>query len=386
MKKYKIVFISKESIGGTTTYLNQINLLNPKKFEKLLLLFKKEDIDQIEMRKEYLGYDYPKNDFGFSIPKLGIFIRNFCKLYLKVVKEKPDLILTRDQYSLVMGHLLKKVFFKKIVFVCQINNNLEKILESKTKLHAFVLKTFITLSLNNYDLLMYSSEDLKMFIQQKFKIRNKKAIVLFPAVDFKRIRKLAKQGLETLYEEHLLQKNSSFKIFSVGTLNFQKDFSTIIKAFSILRKKRADAELFIIGDGILKEELKREAKSLGVEKQTHFLGWKKNVFSYLKFADLFLFASNYEGLGVVLVEAMVMGIPVVVTDTPFGPSEILEKGKYGILVPIGNYKKMAEYAKLLIEDKKLREKYKRLGLKRTNDYNVELVIKKTENLFLSLLK
>ncbi len=129
-------------------------------------------------------------------------------------------------------------------------------------------------------------------------------------------------------------------ILGVGELCMRKDFSTLIRAFSILRKKM-DLRLVILGKGNMREELKRLANELKVGEFVDLAGFKKDPYPYMAHSKVFVLSSLWEGLGFVLIEALAMGTPVVSTDCPSGPREILKDGKYGPLVPIRSPEKMA---------------------------------------------
>lgn len=92
----------------------------------------------------------------------------------------------------------------------------------------------------------------------------------------------------------------------------------------------------ILGTGHLEQDLKKLCGRLGIEDRVAFIGQVDNPLSYMKQADLFVLSSAWEGFGNVLVEALYCGLPIVSTDCPSGPSEILENGKYGTLVPPSN--------------------------------------------------
>lgn len=130
-------------------------------------------------------------------------------------------------------------------------------------------------------------------------------------------------------------------IIGAGRLAQQKDFSTLIRAFVLLRKRR-EARLMIIGEGSDRAQLESLVQELGVEADVSMPGFVDNPYPYMKAASLFVLSSAWEGFGNVLVEAMACGTPVVSTDCPSGPSEILEDGKWGPLVPVGNATAMAD--------------------------------------------
>ncbi len=129
-------------------------------------------------------------------------------------------------------------------------------------------------------------------------------------------------------------------ILGVGELGARKGFSTLIEAFARLRKERP-CRLLILGRGRERERLLEQARTLGVEKDVDLPGFKENPFAYMRRADLFVLSSVYEGFGNVLVEAMALGTPVVSTDCPSGPGEVLEGGRHGPLVPVGDSEAMA---------------------------------------------
>lgn len=130
-------------------------------------------------------------------------------------------------------------------------------------------------------------------------------------------------------------------IVAIGRLHRQKDFPTLLTAFARLLERRR-ARLLVLGKGPLLPELLALARKLGVSGHVDFPGFVENPYAYLARARLFVLSSRHEGIGNVLIEAMACGCPVVSTDCPFGPSEILEGGRWGELVPVGNPVALAE--------------------------------------------
>jgi len=115
-----------------------------------------------------------------------------------------------------------------------------------------------------------------------------------------------------------------------------------------------------------------------------FAGWQKNIYKFLKYADLFILSSNYEGFPITILEAMASGVPVISTNSPTGPREILGNGKYGVLIKVGDYKKMAAMAVELLNNKPLRRHYRKIGLKRVRMFNTQK--KQYEALFSEILE
>lgn len=125
------------------------------------------------------------------------------------------------------------------------------------------------------------------------------------------------------------------KILTVGTLKSQKNHGLLLHAFSAIRRW-PNATLTIVGDGPLRLELQQLAARLGISARVNFAGFHVNPNPFYASADLFVLSSDYEGFANVIVEALAHGVPVVSTDCPSGPSEILHQGRYGRLVPVGD--------------------------------------------------
>jgi glycosyltransferase involved in cell wall biosynthesis len=129
-------------------------------------------------------------------------------------------------------------------------------------------------------------------------------------------------------------------ILAVGGFKPQKDFTTLFKAFAIARRERP-LRLMVLGEGKLRRELTDLAGELDISGDLEMPGFVDNPFQYMARASLLALSSIYEGLPTVLIEALACGCPVVSTDCPSGPAEILDHGRYGTLVPMKDEKALA---------------------------------------------
>jgi glycosyltransferase involved in cell wall biosynthesis len=129
-------------------------------------------------------------------------------------------------------------------------------------------------------------------------------------------------------------------ILGVGRLTPQKDFATLIKAFATVRKSRR-VRLVILGEGGERSALRELAVKLGVHDDVDLPGFQENPFPIMARAAVVVVASAWEGLSLVLIEAMACGTPVVSTNCFSGPAEVLDNGRFGPLVPVGNVFEMA---------------------------------------------
>lgn len=124
-------------------------------------------------------------------------------------------------------------------------------------------------------------------------------------------------------------------LLNVAQLRVQKDQATLLRAFAQVRKQRP-ARLLILGEGNQRGPLEALAQELGVADDVRLAGFVPNPLAYMRRAKLFVLSSAWEGLPTVLIEALACGSPIVSTDCPSGPAEILDHGRYGRLVPVGD--------------------------------------------------
>lgn len=124
-------------------------------------------------------------------------------------------------------------------------------------------------------------------------------------------------------------------ILGVGRLEPQKDFANLIRAFALVRQERP-ARLMILGEGGERQNLSNLVRELGLENDISMLGFVSNPFPYMAKSAILALSSAWEGFANILVEAMALGTPVVSTNCQSGPAEVLDAGKYGLLVQVGD--------------------------------------------------
>jgi glycosyltransferase involved in cell wall biosynthesis len=155
-------------------------------------------------------------------------------------------------------------------------------------------------------------------------------------------------------------------ILAVGRLTEQKDFATLLRAFKQVHAQRK-ARLLILGEGKLRKDLEDLANTLGIQEDVAMPGFVENPFHYMARASVLALSSQYEGLPGVLIQALACGCPVVSTDCPGGSREILEDGKIGTLVAVGDADGMA----LAILSQLDNPTSKDVLLRRAEDFSVE---------------
>ena len=166
-------------------------------------------------------------------------------------------------------------------------------------------------------------------------------------------------------------------ILAIGRMKKVKDFSTLLRAFARLLVQRP-ARLIVLGEGRLRPSLQSLAWELGIAERVDFPGFQENPYAFLAKADLFVLSSRHEALPTVLIEAMACGCPVVSTDCPSGPREILEDGRLGPLVPVGDTEALAKAMARVLDEPPSRD----LLRERASFFSVERAVERYERLLL----
>jgi glycosyltransferase involved in cell wall biosynthesis len=130
-------------------------------------------------------------------------------------------------------------------------------------------------------------------------------------------------------------------ILGIGRLEPQKNFLNLVTAFAQVRKIRP-AKLMILGEGSEREQIKARVHELGIADDVALPGFVQNPHAYTARAAVFVLSSIWEGLSNVLIEALAIGTPAIATDCNYGPSEVLDSGRYGELVPVGDSEALAQ--------------------------------------------
>lgn len=171
---------------------------------------------------------------------------------------------------------------------------------------------------------------------------------------------------------HELHKGN--EICAVGRLHEAKDFETLIKAIDIVKKTHSTICLHIYGQGPREESLRELVGNMRLNDNIIFEGFSKNVEKELQKYDIYVFSSKAEGMPNSLVEAMASGMACVATDCDYGPSDLIEDGVNGYLVPVGDFQTMAQRIIHLLENEEIRLKMMRAAEQIRKKYSEEKIV------------
>ena len=230
-----------------------------------------------------------------------------------------------------------------------------------------------TLSLRAYrlaDNVVACSQGAADNFSELFSVPREKTLPINNMIPCKRVERNASVALPPEHAS-LFDKPT---VVMVGRLETQKGYPYLIEAHAQLIDNGLSHNLVIIGEGSELSKLKAIVKERRVESSVYFLGFQTNPHRYMKRATVFALSSEFEGFGLVLAEALTCGVPVVATDCLSGPAEILDWGKYGLLVRPQDSSELAEALGRMLTEPDLRQRYADLAHERGLDFDETRVV------------
>ncbi len=284
-------------------------------------------------------------------------------------RERPDMLIVFLQTSIVITLLMLILFRIRVPICCS-----DRIILSKDILSfrfPVLNRLLVKLLYWRIDCYVAVSEEAKQDVISNFGIPAERILTIHNGVDHRLVRERAREPLSVA--ERAMFSPDTVTIITAGRLMEQKGHDILIKSFAIVRQRIA-SRLIILGEGEKRKELAALAQTLGIADDVFFNGWTDNPFKLIASADIFVLSSRYEGFPNALLEAMALGTPVVSTDCPSGPREILDGGRYGILVSVDDELARSEALLSLCLDPDLRGKFRELSRRRSAIYTLERML------------
>ena len=274
----------------------------------------------------------------WKLLKYTVTVRRLTK-YLR--KNNIHILLSTLALPNILSLIVKKYLFKDMKLIVRIANTHSKEMERDKKLDALraaLLGQIFTGLLPTADAIITNSQGSGRDIKTHIPTVSRLVQVIYNPVVSSQIALCAAESVSHPW----IDKQDYRIILAAHRLRPQKDTATLIRAFAKIFKVNPSSRLIILGDGIEKSRLKSLALQLKVDDVIDFIGHTSNPFAWMAKAHVFVLSSLFEGCPNALIEAMACGTPVVSTDCPNGPREILQEGKLGKLVPVGNHRKLAQ--------------------------------------------
>jgi len=261
-------------------------------------------------------------------------------------QERPQALLSSPAHANVIAVMARSLAGSSTRIVIREANTVSKIRAHTERFRERVVAWAIPWAYPFADDIVAVSDGVSTDLQQALDVDEEAITTIYNPTDIDELRRKAEKPVGHPW---LKEKNSRFPVLlGMGRLSEQKDFGTLIRALHKVRD-RYPARLIILGKGSQRKDLEDLAHSLGIGDAVSFPGFVDNPYAFLQRADVFVLSSAWEGMPNALIEAFVLGTLLVSTDCPSGPREILEDGKWGELVPVGDAHAMSEAIRRVIE-------------------------------------
>lgn len=351
-RKKSVMFILPDlNTGGAERIITTIsNHLPREKFSPSILLFKKEGA--------YL--DFLKNDVEIIDIQTNSIKLSLLPTLKMIWKRKPDIVFCGwGEIAAFLSPFIP--FFRKTKFIARETNVVSQHVTRKEIL-------FFYRFYNNFHQIITQSDDMTTDLLENFNIRKEKIVKINNPVDFDFINeKLAISEKPSAFDEEY--KN----VVAIGNLSARKGFDNLLKVFSHLKNEKI--KLHILGDGKDKDLLHQMKNDLGLENVV-FHGQQKNPYQFLKYADLFILSSRYEGFPNVLLEAGACGVYALANSCKGGINEIIQHKINGEISDITRYEEFAEKVKNILAENYQKEQIINAIQSR---FSKEIIMKKYED-------
>ena len=348
-------------------------------------------VELILIEKEHF-YDLPEDvQISYLTDKTSIK-GNFSKgMNVYKAANKLKEIVEKRNISVVQSHLVRASYINILAKIFGSGHKAQVVnhgLISYSKTRGIRGKANVVLSrliFKRADSIISISKVMRMELQKLFNIKGPdKHVMIYNPHNIDEILKHTEEEANFHFDP---QKRY---LISVGRLAQFKRLDVIIRSFQELKQQFPQLELLILGDGDERGNLETLRDELGLSTSIHFFGYQKNPFAFMARSEIYVMASEMEGLPNILIEAMICGLPVVAPDCQSGPRELLqpgeeiypqnltdiELGSYGILYPVANQDLLTQAVRLLLTDTQLYDQFIEAGRERAEQFRSNHIIAK----------
>ena len=361
---YWCPFIGKvATISAVINSIKSLNKFSKNQFKPSILnvvgewnekknILDKYNIGLVNLRKTNIMKYLPKLGFLFSrMTYIIIFFLSASKLHNFLKEKKPDYLVV---HLITFIPLFVLFFFKyETKFILRISG--------LPKLNIF--RAFLWKKINKKIYIVTCPTLSTLDLLKKKSIFDKEKLIYLPdpIIDIKSIQ-TKKKSLNGEIKKYPISKENS--LISIGRLTKQKNFNFLIETFYLLIKKYKNLNLIILGDGEEKKQLEEKINKLNLQKKVFLIGYKNNIFPYLLNSKIFVLSSLWEDPGFVLIEAGISNVPVMSSNCPNGPIEIIENNRNGFLYKTNSKEDFLNTFDDFIKSKTSDIKKKKINLKK----------------------
>ncbi len=364
MKKILFILPSLEGGGAERVVLSVMRYLDPNRYALTLFLFKREGGVYWQEVPSHV-----RIVCGTDKGRLRFKIFQVLFIFMKTARSQDLLIGGLELTSTYLAYFAGKIFRKPAIGMVHVSiSDYIKPMKMNRRLTAKLIYRYLKI-------LVFVSNGIR-----------ENMIKWIPKADVTNWKVIYNIFDESLYQKNLLMQEWTERAFSfpvviaVGRLSQEKGFDILLSAHAKILQKGLQHNLLILGEGPERKNLENLRQKLSLQETVYLPGFVPNPIDYMKKATVFILSSRNEGFGMVLLEAMAAGIPIISTNCPSGPGEILDNGIYGMLVSPDNPDTIADAVIKLLSDKVLQKQYCDLSKNRVQHFSYHDIIPQWERL------
>lgn len=333
MKKHILIFIPAIESGGVERNAILIaNGLLAQGYQVSVLYCRAMESQLERFEKDVELVCFPRKQIPHIHPRLtdAYFMKRNLAEYLDRQNVEETVLIAFQSASVAIG-ICKK---KGVKVICRLSNHPSMIKYEKS----FTRKLSEWIRPYTYQKADVVVANSKRLADDFGKQIGKEVVTIYNPIDTKRVEEQMQEEIE----EELKQEAGKYAgrlLVAVGRLSIQKDYTTLVRGFA--QSEYTDTKLWIIGEGSERGKIEALIKELGLESRVRLIGYRRNIYKYLKYGTIYILSSFYEGCPNSLIEAVAAGIPCISADCLSGPDEVLLHGEGGLLFPVGDVRALA---------------------------------------------
>jgi len=361
--------------GAERTSLNLLRGIDTARFRICLVTSK-----LIFRRFQHIGIEdfFPIEDLGINtwFGTLGSLLHDVRRVAVLLRQKTPDLAFGMMHYPSSLLVFAKKLFQCPVKIITSPRGPSTEYLKyfEKELFRKTYLKVLFRFFYKYTDGLIVASQGMKRESVQYFHADPDRITVIANSVDSLELKEKAEENID-------IEIPAGYRIICTsGRLEREKNLTFLLRVFSLLRKTER-VKLIIIGDGTERKNLEKLSRELNIGEDVIFVGYQTNPYKFIKRSDIYVHTCLFEGFANSIIEAMACGIPVVATDCPYGPRDIISDGINGFLIPMNNEITMVDVLLTLMHNEEIRRHIGEKGAARIKDFSVEKMVNGYEKIF-----
>ncbi|WP_026489373.1 glycosyltransferase [Butyrivibrio sp. XBB1001] len=338
----KILFVLEQLRGGA----ERVTVLLASEFSKRI----DDEIHICVLFRDEVEYDLPNNINVHYLEK------NYTNKYIEMINEyfflqkeiiilSPDVVVSLSTYRTDVILALANIKSKCVLIESERN-------DPRRYPNSYIKQVCRNWAYSQCDGVVFQTEDARKLFDKKIK----SAVIANPVC---------------VSDDMVGNEMKNRHIVCCARLEPQKNIPLLIEAFYDIVQDFPDLSLHIFGKGHLEKELQKKVRQLGIEEKVIFEGVVNNVISEIKDAFCYIMTSDYEGISNAMLEAVALGVPTIATDCPVGGArKVLENGKFGILVPVGDKDAIVTAVRRLLKNPEVSEEFRKRSAEIRSNYSV----------------